>query len=175
METRYEISGWEKIKHALPEYAIVTLAAFVYVFLFSYSTSPFYRLNEVLKDSYIFQIVGKYWDGRSIPYLDLFDHKGPLIFGIDALGYKLTGNRYGIFAIQVVLMSVVIRTTFKIFQTTFQTFQEGEVKWILAQEGTQGIIQDILDEKYEIRKRESAENKAFLLYRIRKYERNQIP
>ena len=119
IETETKIPKRIPFDNNLLKYIKAILAAFAYVFLFSYSTSPLYQLNEILKDSYIFQIIGKYWDGQNIPYVDLFDHKGPLIFGINAVGYKITGNRYGIFAIQLVLMSIVILISFEMFRTAF--------------------------------------------------------
>ena len=58
---------------------------------FSYSTS-FLWPGYCGYDSAIFQTIGKYWAQGSVPYRDLFDHKGPLIFFIDMLGYWLHGR-----------------------------------------------------------------------------------
>ena len=89
--------------------------AFIFVLLFSYSTSPLYDFKEIVVDSYIFQTIGKYWNEGIIPYIGLFDHKGPLIFMIDAFGYKLTDNRYGIFIIQVILLAIVVMVMIKMY------------------------------------------------------------
>lgn len=297
METRYEISGWEKIKHALPEYAIVTLAAFVLYFAMhhalyemwfgtiAFNISYVKNSYKIMRQgsaarkiisfllyffsSYCMAFAGvlaagkkeRRFIGIGMAFLSVmttvlfafgraYPHYGLIClpyFVISILELKksdcalfwkkinyrglilmfsvffLAGGAWGIRSIYstcvpkensaaierilsavpkeerssfvawncppylyleydmkpfyryFIIQSNQARMSQRLTEEIHQTFQEGEVKWILAQEGTQGIIQDILDEKYEIRKRESAENKAFLLYRIRKYERNQIP
>lgn len=109
-----EQMGWQRIAR----YAGYLLSACLYVLLFSRSTSPLYPLCN-LKDSYIFQTIGRYWSGECIPYVDLFDHKGPLIFFVDALGWRLTGSSFGIFILQVICMVVVIVVTVKMFEKVF--------------------------------------------------------
>ena len=66
--------------------------------LFSPSTSPLFTGYGY--DSAMFQTIGKYWTQGYLPYADLFDHKGPVIFFINALGYLL-GERVGVFILQV--------------------------------------------------------------------------
>ena len=90
-----------------------TLRAAIYILLFllsaaltelilSVSTSPLY--SDYCRDSAMFQTIGKYWTEGYLPYVDLFDHKGPLIFFIDALGYAI-GGKAGLFALQVVFFA----------------------------------------------------------------------
>lgn len=100
---------------------ICVTIAFVFVILASYSTSPIYSLTDKLTDSYMYQIIGKYWDTNNIPYINLFDHKGPLIFMISAIGYRLTGNRYGIFIIQIIFMYATVKIMHKLFNTEFSS------------------------------------------------------
>ena len=70
------------------------------LFLFSMHTSPLYP-NLLGVDSAIFSLLGKgIVEGKTL-YLDLFDHKGPFIFFIDALGYWIGGYN-GIFLLQCV-------------------------------------------------------------------------
>ena len=56
----------------------LVLAA-LFVSAFSYGTSPFY-VNHAFSDSAMFQVIGKGWAEGSLPYVDLWDSKGPLIF-----------------------------------------------------------------------------------------------
>ena len=56
-------------------------------------------------DSAIFQIIGKGWVEEKIPYVDLWDQKGPLIYFINAFGYWLTGNQTGIFFIEIFMFA----------------------------------------------------------------------
>lgn len=80
--------------------ALIVLS-FAFVYVFSYSTSFGYDLLG--GDSAIFQAIGKGWTQGYLPYVDLFDHKGPLIFFINALGYMIY-PRAGIMVPQVVCL-----------------------------------------------------------------------
>lgn len=93
-----------------PVWAFV--AAFLYLLLFSWSTSPLYLTYG--GDSPFFQIIGLGITQGKIPYVDLFDHKGPVPFFMDALGYSLGIGKYGIFVFQVISMTVSICLFYKI-------------------------------------------------------------
>ena len=54
------------------------LTAFIFVFYASATTSPFIDFKRI--DSYMFLIMGRGWSKGLIPYVDLFDQKGPAIF-----------------------------------------------------------------------------------------------
>ena len=97
--------------------ALWLLFAFAsYVFsmlMLSSHTSPIYE-NALGWDSAIFSLMGKgLCEGKTL-YVDLFDHKGPVIFYINAIGH-LIGGRTGIFAVQCVFGFVSIYFFFKIF------------------------------------------------------------
>lgn len=87
----------------------------LFILIRSISTSPFYQ-GPFDKDSAIFQTIGKYWISGVIPYSQLFDHKGALIFFIDAMGYLFTGNRYGIAIIQMIFMSISAIIIYSFYQ-----------------------------------------------------------
>lgn len=78
----------------------------VFILVFSASTSPLYRYPPTA-DSEIFQTIGKFWGQGMLPYRDLFDHKGPLIFFLNMVGYLCTGNRTGVFGLQILFMTVM--------------------------------------------------------------------
>lgn len=82
----------------------LVLAA-LFVSAFSYGTSPFY-VNHAFSDSAMFQVIGKGWAEGSLPYVDLWDSKGPLIFFINALGFLLTGSATGIYIIQILSLTI---------------------------------------------------------------------
>jgi hypothetical protein len=76
------------------------------------------RLSAPGVDSSVFQVIGNGWIHGQVPYRDLWDHKGPLIYFIDALGVLLGGaGGWGVWAItsmiflaaQVLLFRVVQR------------------------------------------------------------------
>ena len=75
----------------------------LFVIFRSYSTS-FLFPNNYGNDSAQFQVIGRMWASGKIPYVDCFDHKGPVIFLIDMLGFKLTQSAGGILLIQTVFM-----------------------------------------------------------------------
>ena len=98
------------------------LAATGFVLIASTSTSPlyagYYAYGENAGgDSLQFQTIGKAWLDGSVPYRDTFDHKGPMIFLMDALGFALGGGaRYGIVILQILSLAVVLWYAFKFAQ-----------------------------------------------------------
>ena len=94
--------------------AVLALAA-GFVLRFSYSTSFLYP-GYCGYDSAIFQTIGKYWAEGVEPYAVLFDHKGPLIFFLDAVGYWLYG-RAGILVVQTVSMALTIWGLYRLGRT----------------------------------------------------------
>lgn len=87
----------------IPGAVLFILSALAGALLFSPSTSPLY--TDWGYDSAMFQTIGKYWAQGHLPYVELFDHKGPIIFFINAVGYAL-GGRGGVFAIQVLCFAL---------------------------------------------------------------------
>ena len=94
--------------------AVLALAA-AFVLRFSYSTSFLYP-GYCGFDSAIFQTIGKYWAEGVTPYARLFDHKGPLIFFVDAVGYWLHG-RAGILVVQTVSLAVTVWGLYRLGRT----------------------------------------------------------
>ena len=91
--------------------------------LVSVSTSPLYQFSFG-GDSAIFTLIGKGIVNGKIPYVDLFDHKGPILFGIEALGYGV-GGRAGIFLLQCVFGCI---TLFGIYKIYIMFSEQGEQK-----------------------------------------------
>lgn len=84
--------------------AIIGIIAFLYVSIFSFSTSPLYRNPDYKSDSYVFMMNGLFSKSGMIPYKDFFDHKGPFVFFIEYIGQCIHGGTIGIFLIQVIFM-----------------------------------------------------------------------
>ena len=102
-------------------HAALILTSVAFVMVFSYSTSPLYNLLG--GDSAIFQVVGKYWAQGYLPYVDLFENKGPLIFFINALGYMIH-PRTGLMVPQIILMYL----SFLFVWRTLGLFARGKTK-----------------------------------------------
>ena len=62
--------------------------------------SPLFPLYNS-SDSAIFMLIGKGITEGKLPYVDLFDHKGPILFWIEALGWWIAG-RTGIWIIETI-------------------------------------------------------------------------
>ena len=102
-------------------HAALILASVLFVLMFSMSTSP--RYDFLGGDSAIFQVVGKYWAQGYLPYVDLFENKGPLIFFINALGYMIH-PRTGLMVPQIILMYL----SFLFVWRTLGLFARGKTK-----------------------------------------------
>ena len=78
---------------------IIVWLSFIFLTLFSIATNPFANIS--FGDSAIFSYVGKRWAEGCVPYVDYFDHKGPLIFFIDCVGQYVFPNGFlGIWLIE---------------------------------------------------------------------------
>ncbi|MDE7338253.1 MAG: hypothetical protein K2M92_03085, partial [Bacteroidales bacterium] len=78
--------------------------ATIFCLMFAWTVSPWYVHEGV--DSTIFKIIGQgILDGK-LPYRDLFDHKGPLIFYLNALG--LAGGKTGLLLLHILFLSVTL-------------------------------------------------------------------
>ncbi|MCF0218399.1 MAG: hypothetical protein HUK14_01330 [Muribaculaceae bacterium] len=89
--------------------------AFLVVLLFSYSTSPIYGIE--LRDSAVFKMMGHVLLNGGVPYVDYFDHKGPYLYLINAIGESISPH-WGLFPIQVVWLSL----SFILWYKTAQLF-----------------------------------------------------
>ena len=83
----------------------------LFLLVYSFSTSPLY-VDEGW-DSNIFKEIGLAITKGKLLYVDIFDHKGPIIFLLNALGQSIIPGRNGIFLLQVIFMSGVLVYLFK--------------------------------------------------------------
>ena len=97
--------------------ALLVFSCF-FVLVYSTSTSPLYPYPGTC-DSFIFQLIGKEWLSGSIPYKDLYDNKGPLLYAMNALGYWLLSARAGIVIVQTVFFFATALVTFWFLQIGF--------------------------------------------------------
>ena len=89
------------------------VVALVFLLVFSWSTSPLYLSYG--NDSVFFQTIGLGILQGKVPYVDLFDHKGPVPFFMNALGYSIGSlspdpsfGRTGLFILQVISLTVTL-------------------------------------------------------------------
>ena len=82
-------------------YCSFLIGAFFFAYLFSCTTSPLYEHHPFwfYGDSGVFQEMGVCILQGGTPYVDLFDHKGPVLWFIQALG-KMINSQWGILLLQ---------------------------------------------------------------------------
>ena len=105
-------------KNFLLIFVLFTISA-LFVLIMSFSTSPLYPYYFG-GDSAQFQTVGKGWSMGMIPYKNMFDHKGPIIFFVDMLGFLLIGTSSGIMLLQIVFMFFTLFSLFLLSQLYFK-------------------------------------------------------
>lgn len=64
-------------------------------------------------DSSVFKTIGYYMSNGLSPYKDIFDHKGPILYILNYLGYIISPNR-GIWVIEFVFMFISTCFIYKI-------------------------------------------------------------
>jgi len=70
-----------------------------------------------------------------LPYLQLWDHKPPLIFYINALGAALTpGSQWGIWALELLALTLAAYLGYKLIKAQFGSLAAGlsTVLWLMA-------------------------------------------
>lgn len=89
------------------------------------STSPLYP-QHYGGDSAIFLLIGKGIINGKIPYVELFDHKGPVLFLIEALGYGI-GGRVGVFFLQCIFGCANLIFLYKIWMLVREKQEERKI------------------------------------------------
>ena len=93
-----------KIYANLMPIIVCFLLSFLFYFFLAIEVSPYYAYEG--SDTSVFKLMGlALLEGR-VPYRDLFDHKGPLLYIIEALGLWMNTGRIGIFFLQVIFSTV---------------------------------------------------------------------
>lgn len=92
-------------KHRYLISGVITCVIMLVVCAYSSPLYPHYNGG----DSSIFMLIGKGITEGKLPYVDLFDHKGPILFWLEALGWKIAG-RTGVWIIETIgaIASVIL-------------------------------------------------------------------
>lgn len=108
-----------KNKNVIVSLCTIFLMALLFVAFNSKSTSPLFGYRFI--DSDIFRYMGYALLQGKIPYTDLFDHKGLLLYWINALGLFIHID-YGIFILQVFHLTATLIVWYKILSNYHQTW-----------------------------------------------------
>ncbi|MBI5965621.1 MAG: glycosyltransferase family 39 protein [Chloroflexi bacterium] len=87
------------------------------------------------RDSGVFLYIGKGVLEGKIPYLDFWDHKGPLIYYINALGLFLFKESYwGVWFIEILFLTISAMLGFSLMRNRFAASIAivGSASWVLA-------------------------------------------
>jgi len=91
-------------KHLFFQKALPFIVCFIISILFAanLNLSPFNSATPG-KDSSVFLYIGKAMHNGAVPYKDLFDHKGVLLYFIEYFGYLIGfGNQIGVWIIELI-------------------------------------------------------------------------
>ncbi len=102
------------------KYKIILLLIIIGLSCISIISSPFYK-GTMYNDPSVFQIMGKGMLQNQIMYKDLFDHKGPIIYIINALAYLISPH-IGLFIIEIVFIYI---GTIYIYKTSNLILKKG--------------------------------------------------
>lgn len=94
---------------------VVVSAAFL--LFFSIYTSPLY--GRIKGDAAAYWFMGKMMTQGKVPYIDFFDHKGPLLMLIQYMGNLINDGLIGIFIIQVVFFVISLMGIYHIMLLYF--------------------------------------------------------
>lgn len=102
-------------------YAAIAMIVFLMLMVYSYSTSFLYD-KPALGDAAIFMTIGKAWADGCIPYIDLWDSKGPIIFFVNYLGYSMLGSKIGVFTIQYICLLISAFSMYKLLRIGYNQY-----------------------------------------------------
>lgn len=94
---------------------LLAFLAFTFLLAHSICTSPLFI--TLYSDSETFIVMGKLLLRGEVPYIDYFDHKGPVIFFIEALALQLhPDNRTSVFIFQFILLLILLCSMYKMLR-----------------------------------------------------------
>ncbi|MDM0073158.1 hypothetical protein QTH90_02115 [Variovorax sp. J2P1-59] len=74
------------------------------------------------RDSGVFVYTGMIMNSGGMPYVDSWDHKGPLLYIFNALGYLLTGSAKGIILLEGLLLFAGLAISMSLWKRLLPTF-----------------------------------------------------
>lgn len=97
---------------------------------FGTQCSPFYARNP-WDDVSIYYSIGRGITQGYVPYRDMFDHKGPVVFFLFALGHLLVPDSfYGVYLLESLCFSGLLSITYKICRLYFEKGMAGTLSVI---------------------------------------------
>ena len=94
---------------------LLAFLGFFLIYHFAEGTTPLIS-NYDAYDSGIFQTVGKLWSQGLIPYSEVFDHKGPLLFFIQRVAFSFENSTNALYCIESLFVCVSLWLFYAIFR-----------------------------------------------------------
>lgn len=113
---------------------LLVLLGFIFTVLVLIPIAP-WQGSELGTDPGVFLYIGRKILSGSIPYRDLWDHKPPLIYYINAFGLLLSGqSRWGVWFIEVASLFAAIVLSFKSFAKSLGSVPAffGTGSWLIS-------------------------------------------
>ncbi|MBI5952585.1 MAG: hypothetical protein HY865_13085 [Chloroflexi bacterium] len=114
----------------------LTLQLFLLLLVVLVVLSPVAPLYEPVpaRDQGVYLYVGQQILDSGIPYRDVWDHKGPLVYYINALGLWLTDSVWGVWFLEVVFLFLAAVAGFLAMRTAFDslTALSTTILWLAA-------------------------------------------
>ncbi|MCC6300048.1 MAG: glycosyltransferase family 39 protein [Anaerolineales bacterium] len=110
------------VKGGITKKLAAIAASFIGAFIALYPINPG---NATLpsRDSGVFLYVGWRWLNGDIPYKDVWDHKPPLVYVVDALGLALTpDSMWGVWILQFIFIFLALFVIYKVLSDEFGAF-----------------------------------------------------
>jgi len=108
------------------------LAVLSAVILWS-SAPPVQRIPR--RDSSVFLYIGEQILAGQLPYRDIWDHKGPVIYYLNALGlYLAGGSRWGVWALELLSLFAAAKLGFILMRESFGALPAiwGSALWLFS-------------------------------------------
>lgn len=103
----------------LANYKIPTaLRLIIFAFFIIFALLFFFDSATILEpymegDYCVFYSIGKGWTLGAVPYVDMFDHKGPVLFFIQMIALSMQIGKAGIFILEIIWLIVVFELLFR--------------------------------------------------------------
>src|ERR1041385_4209258 len=103
----------------LKEIAIPILASVLGTIIALFPSNPA-NMTLPSRDSGVFLYVGWRFLSGDIPYRDVWDHKPPLVYFVDALGISLTpSSLWGVWLLQIIFIFFTLFLVYKLLDREF--------------------------------------------------------
>jgi len=113
--------------------SILALLSLLVLVLFIPINPAYFRIPY--RDSGVFLYIGQRILDGNVPYRDIWDHKGPIIFYINALGLFIgNGSRWGVWFLEFASISMSVYLCYFILFRTFNKISAlfGSVLWLFS-------------------------------------------